>query len=58
MGAEASARATKVKGGLASSFGHDHKGIRWFKAAHVEAVAARAARGGREGQVAWGGPVG
>jgi hypothetical protein len=38
MGAEASARAAKVKGGLASSFGHDHKGIRRFKAAHVETV--------------------
>jgi hypothetical protein len=36
MGAEASAGVAKVKWGLASSFGHDHKGIRWFEAAHVE----------------------
>jgi hypothetical protein len=49
MGVESSVRAAKVKGGLASSFGHDHKGIRWFEAAHVEAVAARVAHGGREG---------
>jgi hypothetical protein len=28
MGAEASARAVKAKGELASSFGHGHKGIR------------------------------
>jgi hypothetical protein len=45
MGEEASARAAKAKGGLASSFSHDHKGIRRFEAA----------RGGQEGQVAWGG---
>jgi hypothetical protein len=45
MGEEASARAAKAKGGLASSFDHDHKGIRRFEAA----------RGGREGHVAWGG---
>jgi hypothetical protein len=48
----------KVKGGLASSFGHDHKGIRRFEAAHMEAVAAWATCGGREGQVARGGLVG
>jgi hypothetical protein len=38
MGARASARVAKAKGGLASSFGHDHKGIRRFEVAHVEAV--------------------
>jgi hypothetical protein len=38
MGAEVSAIAVKAKGGLASSFGHDHKGIRRFEAVHVEAV--------------------
>jgi hypothetical protein len=41
MGAETSARAAKAKGGLASSFHHDHKGIRQFEAAHVEAVLHR-----------------
>jgi hypothetical protein len=30
--------AAKVKGGLSSSFGHDHKRIRWFEATHVEVV--------------------
>jgi hypothetical protein len=38
MGVEASARAAKAKRGLAFSFGHDHKGIQRFEAAHVEAV--------------------
>jgi hypothetical protein len=38
MGAEASARAVKAKAGLASSIGHDHKGIRRFEAVHLEAV--------------------
>jgi hypothetical protein len=31
-------RAVKAKWGLASSFRHDHKGIRRFEAAHLEAV--------------------
>jgi hypothetical protein len=38
MGAKASVGAAKAKGGLAASIGHDHKGIRWFEVAHVEAV--------------------
>jgi hypothetical protein len=60
MGARASARVAKAKGGLASSFGHDHKGIRRFEVAHVKAVlhglrmeAGRGRWHGAERQLAW-----
>jgi hypothetical protein len=53
MGTKASARAGESERGLASPFRHRHKGIRWFKAAHVAVATKTRGDGERRASAVW-----